>query len=98
MLGEILNIVAPVFLVVGAGYLAVRIGLFGKEPIDHLMKFAITFAIPCLLFRATSTIDLAAAFDWRILLAYYGAAFAGFILTYFAARKVFRRRPGEADT
>ncbi|UCH41930.1 MAG: AEC family transporter [Gammaproteobacteria bacterium] len=93
---EILNIVAPVFLVVGAGYLAVKSGIVGADPIDHLMKFAITFAIPCLLFRATSTIDLAAAFDWRILVAYYSAAITGFILVYLIARKLFKRRPGEA--
>ena len=96
MLNEILNIVAPVFLVVGAGYLAVRVGLVSAELVDHLMKFAITFAIPCLLFRATSTIDLGAAFDWRILVAYYSASIAGFVLTYFIARKLFKRRPGEA--
>lgn len=96
MLNEVLNIVAPVFFVVGAGYVAVRLGVIASEPIDHLMKFAITFAIPCLLFQATSTIDLDAAFDWRILAAYYGASLAGFVLTYLVARKVFRRRPGEA--
>lgn len=96
MLLDILNIVAPVFLVVGAGYLAVRGGIFSAEPIDHLMKFAIQIAIPCLLFRATSTIDLGAAFDWRILAAYYGASLIGFVVTYFVARKLFGRRPGEA--
>ena len=95
MLSEILNVVAPVFLVVGAGFAAVRSGIVGAEPIDHLMKFAITFAIPCLLFRATSTIDLAAAFDWRILVSYYGAALSGFVLTYLVATRIFRRRPGE---
>ncbi len=96
MLGEILDIVAPVFLVVGAGYAAVKSGLMTAEPIDHLMKFAITFAIPCLLFRATSTIDLGAAFDWRILAAYYSAAITSSVLAYLAARKLFGRRPGEA--
>ncbi len=95
MLLEILNIVAPVFIVVGAGYAAVKSGLFGVEPIDHLMKFAITFAIPCLLFRATSTIDLAAAFDWRILVSYYGASIFGFVLVYVIATRGFKRRPGE---
>ncbi|MCP4878882.1 MAG: AEC family transporter [Gammaproteobacteria bacterium] len=93
---EILNIVAPVFLVVGAGYLAVRAGIVEAEPIDHLMKFAIQFAIPCLLFRATSTIDLAAAFDWRMLLAYYVAAIASFAATFFIVKHFFKRRPGEA--
>ncbi len=96
MLFEILNIVAPVFIVVGAGFAAVKSRLVAAEPIDHLMRFAITFAIPCLLFRATSTLDLAAAFDWRILIAYYGAAVACFVIAYFVARKVFKRRPGES--
>lgn len=96
MHGEILNVVAPVFIVVGAGYLAVRLGLLGTAAIDHLMQFAISFAIPCLLFRATSSIDLAAAFDWRIIVAYFGAALAGFAVTYLVARNLFGRRPGEA--
>ena len=96
MLVEILDIVAPVFLVVGAGYLAVRGGIIAAEPIDHLMKFAIQFAIPCLLFRATSTIDLAAAFDWRMMFAYYAAAIASFTVTFFVVKNFFKRRPGEA--
>lgn len=93
---DILHIVAPVFIVVGAGYLAVKSGLFTAEPIDQLMKFAIQIAIPCLLFRATSTIDLVAAFDWRMLLAYYGGAIACFIIAFFIVRRFFNRRPGEA--
>ena len=96
MLFEILNVVAPVFIVVGAGYLAVRRGFFGDPHIDQLMRFAIQLAIPCLLFRATSTIDLAAAFDWRLLLAYYGAAIACFVAAFVIVRQLFRRRPGEA--
>ena len=96
MLVEILNIVAPVFILIGAGYAAVKGGILGPEPIDHLMKFAIQFAIPCLLFRATSTIDLSVAFDWRLLLSYYAAAIACFMLAYLVFRYGFKRRPGEA--
>ena len=96
MLIEILNIVAPVFILIGAGFAAVKGGIFADEPIDQLMKFAIQFAIPCLLFRATSTIDLASAFDWRILSSYYAAAIGSFVITYFIVRKGFKRRPGES--
>ena len=96
MLGEIFNIVAPVFIVVGAGYAAVRGKLLGDEPIDQLMKFAIQFAIPCLLFRATSTIDLSVAFNWRLLFSYYAAAIACFAIAYLVFRHGFKRRPGEA--
>lgn len=96
MLVEILDIVAPVFLVVGAGYLSVRTAFFADVHIDQLMKFAIQIAIPCLLFRAASTIDLAAAFDWRLLLSYYAAAIASFAAGYLLVRHFFKRRPGEA--
>ena len=96
MLIEILNIVAPVFILIAAGYAAASKGLFGNEPVDHLMKFATSFAIPCLLFRATSTIDLQVVIDWRMLLSYYGAAIASFAVTFFIVRRVFHRRPGEA--
>jgi predicted permease len=96
MLVQILDVVAPVFLVVGAGYLSVRTAFFADVHIDQLMKFAIQIAIPCLLFRAASTIDLAAAFDWRLLLSYYAAAVACFVFGYLAIRHLFKRRPGEA--
>ena len=96
MLSEIFDIVAPVFIVVGAGYAAVKGKIFTDEHVDQLMRFAIQFAIPCLLFRATSTIDLAVAFDWRLLLSYYAAAIGSFALAYLIVRKLFKRRPGEA--
>ncbi len=96
MFAEIFDIVAPVFIVVAAGYSAVRVGIFGDEPVDQLMKFAIQFAIPCLLFRATSTIDLAVAFDWRMLLSYYASAILSFGIAYVVVRRVFKRRPGES--
>ncbi|MCG6888926.1 MAG: AEC family transporter [Gammaproteobacteria bacterium] len=96
MLSEIFDIVAPVFIVVAAGYAAVKGRIFTDEHVDQLMRFAIQFAIPCLLFRATSTIDLAVAFDWRLLLSYYAAAIGSFALAYLIVRKLFKRRPGEA--
>ena len=96
MLVEILNIVAPVFLVIATGYLAVRSGLASADAIDQLMQFAIQFAIPCLLFRATSAIDLDVAFGWRMMLAYYLAATACFVAAFLVVKNFFKRRPGEA--
>ena len=96
MLGDILNIVAPVFLVVAAGYSSVRFGAFDANRIDHLMKFAIQVAIPCLLFRATSQLDLDAAFDWRILMSYYTSSFLCFVIAVLVVMKCFRRSAAEA--
>jgi len=96
MLTIIFDIVAPVFLVIGAGYLAVRLGLFGDNMVDGLMKFAIQFAVPCLLFRATSTMDLGTAYDWRLMSAFYAGSTISFTVATLMAWRVFGRKPGEA--
>ena len=54
----LLDVVVPVFLVIGAGYFAVWKGFFSDGGVDALMKFTQNFAIPCLLFNALSSIDL----------------------------------------
>jgi predicted permease len=96
MLANIFDIVAPVFLVIGAGYLAVRRGLFADRMIDALMRFAIQFAVPCLLFRATSTMDLGTAYDWRLMGAFYLGSTTSFTLATLLAWRAFGRTPGEA--
>jgi hypothetical protein len=96
MLSTIFDIVAPVFLVIGAGYLAVRQGLFSDGMVDGLMRFAIQFAVPCLLFRATSTMDLGSAYDWRLMSAFYVGSTTSFTLATLMAWRLFGRTPGEA--
>lgn len=96
MLFQILNIVAPVFLVIGAGYALVRQGIFTHNLTDALMKFAVQVAVPCLLFRATSNLDLDLAFDWRVIFSFYSAATVSFLLAGLSAWKLFRRTPGES--
>ncbi len=96
MLSIIFDIVAPVFLVICAGYLAVRRGLFSDNMVDGLMKFAIQFAVPCLLFAATSTMDLGTAYDWRLMSAFYIGSTTSFTVATLLAWKLFGRTPGEA--
>lgn len=93
---SIIEIVAPVFLIIGLGYLAVRANLFADHMVDGLNKFVLGFAIPALLFNATSKLDLSAAYDWRFMLAFYLAATLSFFFMVIVARKVFNRTPGEA--
>jgi predicted permease len=96
MLANVFDIVAPVFLVIGAGYLAVARGLFADGMVDALMRFAIQFAVPCLLFRATSTMDLGTAYDWRLMGGFYIGSTTSFAVATLLAWRVFGRRPGEA--
>lgn len=92
----LLEVVMPVFLVAGAGYLAVRLNYFSDGLIDGLNRFAQGFAIPCLLFKATMSLDLAAVFDLRLLVSYYGGSTLVFLLGSLGARYLFNRRPGES--
>ena len=92
----LLDVVAPVFLVTGAGYLAALTGLLKQSHVDGLNKFTQSFAIPCLLFKAAMELDLRAAFDPGLLLTYYVASTTTFFLGIAGARTLFRRRPGEA--
>jgi malonate transporter and related proteins len=92
----VLWVVLPVFLVIAAGYVATRSGLFSSSAVDGLMVFTQGFAIPCLLFRALVDLDLGAVFDPRLLFSFYFGAVTCFVLGILGARHLFGRRPGEA--
>lgn len=93
---EILQIVLPVFIVIGAGYLAVRIKVFADKDVDSLMRFVQNFAVPCLLFMAMVKLDLASVFKPQLLVSYYLGSVICFVLGIVGARWFFKRRPGEA--
>lgn len=96
MFFEIFNIVIPVFVLVIVGYSFVKIGLVTNSVIDGLMRFGILVAIPCLLFRATSSLDLNTAFEWRPLFAYYAGAVSCFVIAILVFQFGFKKRPGES--
>ena len=93
---EIFNIVIPVFVLVIVGYAVVKAGLMTEPTIDGLMRFGVLIAIPCLLFKATSSLDLDAAFEWRPLAAYYSGAIGCFVIAIIVFRCGFKKRPGES--
>ena len=87
----LLDVILPVFLVIGFGYFAVWRGWFPDTGVDGLMKFTQNYAIPCLLFRAISTLDLSAQFDPELLISFYAGATVGFTAGTLGARYIFRR-------
>lgn len=92
----ILNVVIPVFLLVGGGYAAVKWKLFPDEGVGHLMHFTQNFAIPAMLFLALFTLDFTANFDPALMASFYAGALICFALGYFAARGLFAMSPGES--
>ncbi|MEQ8293155.1 MAG: AEC family transporter [Roseovarius sp.] len=87
----LLDVILPVFLVIGFGYVAVWRGWFSQAGVDGLTKFSQNFAIPCLLFTAIARLDLGQSFDWRLLVSFYAGSLAGFVLGMFGARYLFGR-------
>jgi malonate transporter and related proteins len=85
------SVILPVFLVIGFGYVAVWRGLLSDSGADGLMAFTQGFAIPCVLFKAISTLDLAQNFDLHMLGSFYAGAVVGFVVGLFGARLIFGR-------
>lgn len=91
---QILQVVLPVFFIIGAGYLAAKRQYFSAQHAATLMRFATQFAVPCLLFLAIARLDLGAGFKATTLLPFYLGAFSSFTITGLIARWLFRHKPG----
>jgi predicted permease len=90
-MAALLEVVLPVFLVIGFGYVTVWKGMMSPGAVDALMKFVQNFAFPCLLFRAIAYLDLGEGFDPALLFSFYTGALAGFVVGLFGARLLFGR-------
>lgn len=91
MFQTLIDVILPVFLVIGAGYAATMVGYFKDNQIDAIMKFTQGFAIPCLLFRAIANIDLSSGFDPALMASFYSGALLCFCAGLFGARLIFGR-------
>lgn len=87
----LVEVILPVFLVIGAGYLVVWKNLFSETGVDALMNFTQKFAIPCLLFSAISSLDLSNGLDPRLLFSFYAGAMISFFIGIAGARLIFKR-------
>ena len=87
---EILAITGPIFLVMGLGFAAVRLGVFSKPDVRVMGKFVINFALPALLFRALAQRSLAEVMVPSLFIAYGAGSLlvvTGSLLVAFYLRK-----------
>ena len=90
-MSSLLDVIIPVFLIIGFGYCTVWVKLFSIDTIDGLMKFTQNFAIPILLFNAISKVDLLNIFNLNLFFSFYIGATAGFIIGFFGSHYIFNR-------
>ncbi|KGJ05931.1 hypothetical protein SAMN04487972_11144 [Paracoccus halophilus] len=77
-MSALFNVILPVFLVVGFGYITCWRGMLSEVAVDGIMRFAQNFAVPVLLFNAIANLDLGANFDPFLLASFYAGAFISF--------------------
>ena len=87
----LLDVILPVFLVIGFGYVAARWLGFRDASVDGVMHFAQGFALPLLLFASIARLDLGQAYDSGLMVSFYVGAFSGFLSGFLAGRFLFGR-------
>ena len=90
-MSALLDVIIPVFLIIGFGYCTVWARLFSIDTIDGLMKFSQNFAIPVLLFNAIAKVDLTNVFDLNLFFSFYVGATAGFLIGFLGSHYLFNR-------
>ena len=90
-MSALLDVILPVFLIIGFGYIVARRGLFTDSAVDGVMRYAQSFALPVLLFKNVATLDLGTAFAPGMLLSFYIGAFSGFAFGFCVAHFVAKR-------
>lgn len=95
-MNTLFNVLLPVFLVMGFGYLAAWRGLFNDGAIAGLMKFAQAFAIPVMLCMQMARIDIRTSFHPEPIIAFYTGAFLSYAIGLVLSRVWLKRSAVDA--
>ena len=96
-LGAIAFIVAPVFGLIGLGYVASLAGYLRERAAEGLSEYVFGLAVPVLIFKTLAEAGLPQEGQpWGYWIAYFTGAFAVFGLAMSAARRLFGRSHTEA--
>lgn len=91
-----LALTGPVYLLIAAGYIAVRTGVFAQAELRVLGRFVIQLALPALLFKSLSQSPRPDGPEGRYLLAYAAGSLASLALVSLWARRVRGQSPAAA--
>ena len=92
-MSALIDVILPVFLVIGFGYVVAWRKLFSESAVDGLMRFAQNFAVPVLLARSIGRLDLGASYDIGLMVSFYAGALISFAIGIAGARALRRNGP-----
>lgn len=90
------DVILPVFIVIGFGYLVAWRKMFSEVAVDGLMRFAQNFAVPVLLFVNVARLDMAENFNLGMWVAFYTGAFAAYFIGWALSLFWLKRSPTDA--
>ena len=96
MIFSLLEVVFPIFLIVGGGYCTVKFQILNNLEINSVLKFSQTIAIPIFLFLNMLSLDLSTIFNWELLLSFFSGAILCFTLGLIGSRMLFNCTNSEA--
>ena len=77
---DILAVIAPIFMLIGLGYLAVRLALFPQDKLAALGLLVVRFALPALILHSLSSRSPAELLNTPYLAAYAAGSLAMLLL------------------
>lgn len=87
IMNDIINIIAPVFLLIALGYAAMRFELLTREQVNGIGTFVIRLGMPALIFHALTTRSFEDLINPIYLTAYTIASIIGFIIGWLGTLK-----------
>ena len=67
---QILNVIVPIYVLIGIGYVMTRFGPFKKDEMRILGKFVLNLALPALIIRSLANNSIQDVLYWPYLAAY----------------------------
>jgi malonate transporter and related proteins len=87
----IINVVLPIFAIIGIGYIAGATGIVPKDGVKTLNNFVFYIALPALLFQSTATAPIEQLMNWEFIAINLGGILASFLVAFVLSRVVFKR-------
>lgn len=87
-MSAVFSVTGVVFILIGLGYLSVRLRLFSDADMGILGKYVVNLAMPALIFRAMTGRDIGDVVDHGYLIAYLAGSLAVFAAGYGYSRRV----------
>ncbi len=87
----IVDIVLPVFCLIGLGYATARLGYLNQESGDGIADFVFKVAVPILLMRSIATAEFADVNPWIFIVVYFSGIAVVWISAMVVMRVLFNR-------